>query len=1330
MAIKPLNSVGGFSVGLPANTVIDGGGNITAAKANLVGNLSAGAGNLAFNSATNILTVLGNIVSTNANLGNAVTANFFTGTLTTSSQPNITSVGTLTGLTVNGKTALGSIGNVSITGGQANYVMATDGQGNLSFVSPSVAAGLAGSNTQVQFNDNGVFGASSDFTFNKSSNTLSATLFTGTLTTNAQTNVTSVGVLTSVSVAGTATVGNVSTLGNVSAGGTVAGAFIIGDGSNLSNITGANVTSQVGNALVAGTVYTAAQPNITLVGTLTSVSVSGNAVVGNLSTVGTVFATGNGSFSNVSAILGAFTNVSGNGSLLTGITGANVTGQVGNALVAGTVYSNAQPNITSVGTLTSVSVSGNAEVGNLSTVGTVLATLGAFTNVSGNGSALSSITGANVTGQVGNALVAGTVYSNAQPNITSVGALTSLSVVGIATVGNVLTGGFVSATGNVTGGNLSTAGAVSAGTLTVSGVSSLGNVGNVGITGGTAGQYLRTDGAGNLSFATIGTSGIANGTSNVDIPVSGGNVNTSVGGVANVFVVTSTGANVAGTLGVSGNANVGNLGTTGVFAATLSASGNADVGNVNAGNMSASGNITVGSGTGGTISGANLVSANYFTGTLTTAAQPNITSVGALTSLSVVGNANVGNLGTTGVFAATLSASGNANVGNIGAGVGSFSAGVTAANLTSNNLTNTRVTFTSGGVLSDASSFTFATGNGLVSATAFSGNGTLLTNVAANTAVTVTANAQPNITSVGSLTSLSVIGNAAVGNLSTVGEVSATGNGTFGNVATTGLMTAGNVTTSGSVSAGSVSATGNVTGGNLSTAGAVTSATLGVSGNAAVGNLSTGGVITATGNITSNSTVVTDFIAARTGSLEIAATGANASINLKPTGTGSVDVNSAKITNLGTPTAATDAATKDYVDTVAQGLAVKAAVFVATTGALTATYNNGASGVGATLTGTGTLTVDGQTISTIGARVLVKNQGTAPYYGSVQNGIYTLTTANPFVLTRSLDMNVPAEFASAFTFVTTGTTNADTGWVQTAEVVTIGTDPVVFTQFSGAGQYSAGAGLLLTGTTFSVVTDGSTTEVNGNNQVSVKASAQLVTPNIGAATGTSISVSGNVVAANFMGNLANGTSSVSIPAANGNVNIVSNGNTTLVVTPTGANIAGNLSVSGNITGANISGNISGNLSGNITIPGASTQVVYVDANGFANSSAAFTFNSGSNLVTVSSVLAVTANTKITGATVTTSSVTPAVVATFPVASVTGVEYIVKGVGTAGNAYSMATVQAITNGTAVDYSVYGTLALGAATYSDLTVVINGSNIELQVTPGSVNSTVWTTQYRLI
>jgi hypothetical protein len=107
-------------------------------------------------------------------------------------------------------------------------------------------------------------------------------------------------------------------------------------------------------------------------------------------------------------------NVNGNGSGLSAITGANVTGQVGNALVAGTVYTNAQPNITSVGTLSSLSVTGNITAG----------------NVNGNGSGLSAITGANVTGQVGNALVSGTVYTAAQPNITSVGTLSSLSVTG------------------------------------------------------------------------------------------------------------------------------------------------------------------------------------------------------------------------------------------------------------------------------------------------------------------------------------------------------------------------------------------------------------------------------------------------------------------------------------------------------------------------------------------------------------------------------------------------------------------------------------------------------------------------------------------------------------------------------------------------------------------------------------------------------------------------------------------------------------------------------------------------------------------------------------
>jgi hypothetical protein len=150
---------------------------------------------------------------------------------------------------------------------------------------------------------------------------------------------------------------------------------------------------------------------------------------------------------------------------------------------------------------------------------------------------------------------------------------------------------------------------------------------------------------GNLNAGDINVSSIANGTSNVDIIGASGNVTTSVAGTANVLVVTATGAIVTGTLSSSGNANVGNLGTTGVFATTLSASGNANVGN-----LGVSGTITT----------------TTISGDLLTGAQPNITSTGTLTSLSVSGNANTGNLGTTGVFSTTVSASGNANLGNLG----------------------------------------------------------------------------------------------------------------------------------------------------------------------------------------------------------------------------------------------------------------------------------------------------------------------------------------------------------------------------------------------------------------------------------------------------------------------------------------------------------------------------------------------------------------------------------------------------------------------------------------------------------------------------------------
>jgi hypothetical protein len=191
--------------------------------------------------------------------------------------------------------------------------------------------------------------------------------------------------------------------------------------------------------------------------------------------------------------------------------------------------------------------------------------------------------------------------------------------------------------------------------------------------------------------------------------------------------------------------------------------------------------------------------------------------------------------------------------------------------------------------------------------------------------------------------------------------------------------------------------------------------------------------------------------------------------------TADVSLNNQKITNLAAPLADGDAANKGYVDTVAQGLDVKASVRLATATALPAyTYNNGTSGVGATITANanGALSVDGTTPSATN-RVLVKNEtaGNAPY-----NGVYVVTTvgdgSNPFVLTRSLDMNEAAEFAGSFFFVEEGTANADNGFVCTTNnPVTVGTTDITFEQFSGAGQIVAGDGLSKTGNTLDVNPD-------------------------------------------------------------------------------------------------------------------------------------------------------------------------------------------------------------------------------------------------------------------
>jgi hypothetical protein len=147
-----------------------------------------------------------------------------------------------------------------------------------------------------------------------------------------------------------------------------------------------------------------------------------------------------------------------------------------------------------------------------------------------------------------------------------------------------------------------------------------------------------------------------------------------------------------------------------------------------------------------------------------------------------------------------------------------------------------------------------------------------------------------------------------------------------------------------------------------------------------------------------------------------------------------------------------EAATKQYVDAVAEGLHVHASVKAATTSNIDLSTDLEAGDV-----------IDGVTL-VAGDRVLVKNQSTTS-----QNGIYVASTSGAAV--RATDYNTAAEIDPGdFFFVTGGTTYDNTGWVQTATVTTLGTDPITFEQFSGQGTYLAGNGLTLTGNTFSINT--------------------------------------------------------------------------------------------------------------------------------------------------------------------------------------------------------------------------------------------------------------------
>ena len=498
--------------------------------------------------------------------------------------------------------------------------------------------------------------------------------------------------------------GNISIQGQVSAtGNIVTSGYIIGDIignvtailSNIPGPAGAIVYNDgSGNAAAtAGLVFNPSGPNLLTV--LGSISAQSNVIGGNLLTSGVVSATGN--------ISGNY--ILGNGSQLTGLPQSYTNSNVSTFLAA--FGSNT---ISTTGTITA----GNITGGNLLTTGIVSATSRLVT--SGTVSATSNVTGGNI-------LTAGIVSSTS--NITGGNILTA----GIVSAsGNILTAGIVSASGNIytsstlhvdidvnVGGNISTT------NLTGTGVSVIGNI---------TGSYVFGNGSQLTGITTATATNISNGTSNVSVVSANSNITVAVNGTSNVIVFASTGEYVTGVVSATGNVTGGNILTSGLISATSKITGSSLIGTI----VSATGNVT----------GGNILTAGFVTAT---------------------GDVTGDNLLTSGSVSAVSSVTGDFIIGN-----GSQLTSLTGANVT----------------------------------------GTVANATYALNASVVTSNAQPNITSIGILSSLSVSGNILSSNIVSNGIISTTGNVIAGNLSV-GVGTVGlnNIVNNGSNSTGNIGSSSN-----------------------------------------------------------------------------------------------------------------------------------------------------------------------------------------------------------------------------------------------------------------------------------------------------------------------------------------------------------------------------------------------------------------------------------------------------------------------------------------------------------------------------------------
>ena len=571
-----------------------------------------GVGNVAVFANTGA-SITGNLTTTgNLNAGNIITGNV-SGTLITAAQPNITSVGTLTELTVSGNILpsanvtydLGSssqrFNDLYLAGNSIDLAGATITANSTAVVITNPAGGsftvsgtsAATASSLVNGTSNIIVGASGNVTVS-SAGTANVLVASGT----------GVNVSGTLNTSGNITGGNLTTAGKIDATGNITTAeFFIGTliGNIIGNLVVPGLNTYVlynnsGNA-GADSGFTYASGTVT---------VTGNIAAGNLTTGGQVVATGNVSGGNLTTggVVAATGNVSG-----------------GNVTTGGVV-----------------AATGNVSGGNVTTGGQVVASGNVSGNyILGNGSQLTSVTTSVLQNGTSNvAIAAANDYVRVKVN--------GVANVAVFTETATYLAGILEVTGNVVSANLNSNGAVSGATGVFS--------------GNVSANYFTGNGS---ALTGIDATAIQNGTSNVRVAASG-NVTVSSAGNANILIVTSTGANIAGTLNVTGNATVGNLSATNITGTLTTASQT---------NITAVGNLTLLDVTGnvstGNVSGATGTFTNV-AGTLSTVAQTNITSVGTLTSLTVTGNASAGNLTvSTGTVSVGNIVNTNANgVGNIG----------------------------------------------------------------------------------------------------------------------------------------------------------------------------------------------------------------------------------------------------------------------------------------------------------------------------------------------------------------------------------------------------------------------------------------------------------------------------------------------------------------------------------------------------------------------------------------------------------------------------------------------------------------------------------------